>query len=744
MTKSTFIILTLVLVAAESLGQFEKITNTSIVSEEFRSTRAVWGDFDNNGYPDIYIRNSDTTNSLFLNNGDETFTKLATGSIVRDVIPTSTLSKVDINNDGNLDLFISGGTSYNKLYFGNGDGTFTESAETNLLVTGGTSISWGDYDRDGDLDAAVSKYFGTNVFFENNGDGSFTEIVDSEFSTVGSSYSTWVDVNNDGYLDIYSVDFIGSPNLFINNKNKTFTMDASNAIVMNVSDPENQAWGDYNNDGYLDLFIGRYPDFPNEGNMLLKNNGDGTFTEIVDTELKIDYTNEYVEGANWEDYDNDGFLDIYMATSTGRSRLFHNDGDGTFTEITADFLSNTNSGYRYSANWADYTNDGFPDLFSAVAASSVAASENDNNVLLKNLSTTNNWLNVSLKGSQNNSYGIGAKITAYHGEWLLSKRIIENGYGVSDFRENFGLGELFGLDSITVDWPTGDRQTVKNLLPNQFIEIHEDSIYSVPLAPTNLLSNALSGHAIELSWEDENDSSEAFLLFISTDSLNFDLVKTIDGSTRNTTLENLEEQTKYYFKLLSTTKVSFSDAGVTSAMTVLSTPTQVSHTDITATSARIKWTDNSNFEDSYVIELDTHQGFSNAESFSSTTSDLLLENLTEGTDYFVRIKAINQLTESNYSETLSFTKLALPLNISTAENVEVYPNPTSDVLKISNVSEESILLTLHSMDGSLILTKEINRHDGLFSVNLKGLKSGSYIVTLFGNDLIAARRIVKN
>lgn len=746
MTKKITTLFITLLASFISYSQFTKLTNNELILEERRSLESVWGDFNNDGYPDIYVMNEGTsTNSFFFNDGNEGFTQVVSGDIATDEIPHAAVTKVDINDDGFLDLFVTGGSSNNFLYQNNGDGSFTKITTGDIVTKGGTSISWGDYDRDGDLDAAISITTG-NAFFENNGDGSFTEILTSEFANTSSSYSTWVDINNDGFLDIYAINFSGSPDLFINNGDKTFTEDTESTIVVDVPDCENQAWGDFNNDGYLDLFVGRYPtSSPPEGNKLFKNNGDGTFTEMENSELKTNDTNEYVEGSNWADYNNDGYLDLYMATSTSGNLLFMNNGDGSFGEINEGFLDNAGGNTAsYSVNWADFNNDGYIDLFSAVADFDSEPAETDRNYLLKNNNGSNNWLNVSLRGSQNNFFGVGAKLTAYNGDWLLSKRIIENGFGVSDFRENFGIGESFGLDSLVVDWSTGERQVVKNLLSNKFIEIHEDSVYSIPLAPTGLSSSTINDSAIQLSWEDGNDSNEGFLLFISTDSIKFDLVDTLDSSIRSMTQENLEEGTKYYINLLSTNQSNYSDNSVTSATTKLSPPTEISTSDLNPTSVQINWIDNSNFEDTYVVELDINQDFSDPQIFSSTVSGLLLEDLASETNYFVRVKATNEQTESDYGDILSFTTpVILSLENLTAENVEVFPNPTSDYLKIRNLSKESILLTLHSLDGSLIISEELNRSNGLFSVSLKDVNPGTYVITLSSKNLTTSTRIVK-
>ena len=744
MIKNTSLFILFILLCLTSYSQFTRLTNSDLVLEERRSLEAVWGDFNNDGYPDIYVLNGGgtSTNSFFINNGDETFSKVTSGDIATDEIPLAAVSKVDINNDGHLDLFVTGGNTDNFLYQNNGDGTFTKITTGDIVTNGGTSVSWGDYDQDGDLDAAMSKS-SQNAFFENNGNGTFTKVTTSEFATVGSSYSTWIDINNDGFLDIYAINFSGSPHLFINNGDKTFTLDSQSSIVVDVPNSENQTWGDFNNDGYLDLFVGRYPiNVPPEGNKLFQNNGDGTFTEI-ETTLKITDTNEFVEGSNWADYDNDGHLDLYMSTSTSRNRLFKNNGDGSFSEINEGFLNNANTA-SYSVNWADFNNDGYMDLFSAVADFELDPAETDRNYLLKNNGGSSNWLNVSLRGTENNFFGVGAKITSHSDDLILSKRVISNGFGASDFREHFGLGESFGLDSLVVEWPTGKQQVIKNLLSNKFIEIHEDSVYSIPSAPSNPLANALDDESIMLTWENESDTNEGFLLFISTDSMTFDLVDTLDAATTSRTFENLDEGTKYYFNVLSISKSNFSDNSATSAITKLSAPTEISQSNLTSESVQINWLDNSELEDTYVVELDFSEDFSNPELFNSTAPNILLENLTAETSYFLRVKATNPENASDYSDTFSFqTPVILSNEDLVTENIAFYPNPTKDYLNISNPFRKSLSLSLRGLNGSLILSKEIESYRETVSLDMSKIDAGVYVLTLSSEGVHTTKRIIK-
>src|SRR5437773_5816887 len=118
------------------------------------------------------------------------------------------------------------------------------------------------------------------------------------------------------------------------------------------------AWGDYDNDGYLDLFVPNN----NENNFLYHNNRDGTFTKITSGRIVTDGGNSF--GAAWGDYDNDGFLDLFVANVNQKNFLYRNNGDGTFTKITSGAIVN-DVGYSWGAAWGDYDNDGFLDLFVA-------------------------------------------------------------------------------------------------------------------------------------------------------------------------------------------------------------------------------------------------------------------------------------------------------------------------------------------------------------------------------------------
>ena len=289
----------------------------------------------------------------------------------------------DYNNDGLLDILFTAAHGGCSLYRNNGDGTFTDVSINSGLdaCVNGFVVTAGDYDNDGFVDLYVTRlgfYAGNSVLYHNNGDGTFTDVTEQAgVQSWGPGFTaSWVDYDCDGYLDLFVANNLGGlfdrriPNrLFHNNGDGTFT-DVTEAAGLHTIFPTfGSSWGDYNNDGYPDLFLSASLGRP----QLFRNNGDGTFTEVG---VEAGMT-DFVVGTTcfFCDYDNDGWLDIVQFTwsdhedvihtmKTGHGpadgspmRVYHNNRDGTFSmrsgELGIDGCWGTMTG-----NCGDLNNDG--------------------------------------------------------------------------------------------------------------------------------------------------------------------------------------------------------------------------------------------------------------------------------------------------------------------------------------------------------------------------------------------------
>ncbi len=504
--------LLMTLSSVASAQQFTDVsTAAGMISLASRSWgNPMWGDLNNDGLLDLIVPKHELTLHgargdgpppfIYLNKGDGTFTDFRTGSGIGRQNPDTGawlgFSLGDYDGDGNLDLLVveppyqSGVGRHqptrNPLFKGQGDGSFVYVSNTvglELARNQGESSFWVDYDNDGKLDLFVKNipdFFigGVNVLYHNNGDGTFTQVpnagglADAEHGTTEGTVCSFVDYDNDGFMDATFGGNGVSEALYHNNGDGTFTDVTTSSGLIPRPNSNAIAWGDYNNDGLLDLYISR-GEPRGQGYLrdtLYKNNGDGTFTDVTDSAGLVEDTNTWA--AVWGDYDNDGFLDLFVArpgtTAIGvgnANLLYHNNGDGTFTDVAAAQGvamqdDKVTSAHKVAA-WGDYDNDGFLDLAvkDGIGPTSITGDAAKGfHFLFRNNGNANHFVEIKLRGVQSNRDGIGARVTA---KWAGGSAFRENNGGGGGEYASQGSNPLhFGIKNapsarITIEWPSG-------------------------------------------------------------------------------------------------------------------------------------------------------------------------------------------------------------------------------------------------------------------------------------------------
>ena len=315
-------------------------------------SQAAWGDFDNDGDLDLLITGDDTTGAVarVCRNDNGTFTDANANLIGAE---RSQPGWADYDHDGYLDILITGGSTH--LYHNNGDATFTEVAAGFPPISYGT-FAWGDMDNDGDLDLLL---VGTTNYpnsicqvWRNDGGGSFNNLL-LPLPGVYFSSADWGDYDNDGDLDFlysgYGAGGVLVTKLMRNDGNGAFTEVAAGLPAVYGS---TTAWGDYDNDGDLDIFLNGRDSNGSSISRIYRNDA-GAFTDIG-----AGLTGGWAYRTAWADFDNDGFLDVAAGGRDAQTRLYRNNRNQTFSQVTVT-LTNLDEGV---ATWADYDNDGDLDL----------------------------------------------------------------------------------------------------------------------------------------------------------------------------------------------------------------------------------------------------------------------------------------------------------------------------------------------------------------------------------------------
>ncbi len=486
-------------------------------------------DFDDDGWIDIYLVNGAVlddegevrrvaSDRLYRNNRDGTFADVTAGAGLGDPSWGMGVAVADVDGNGFPDLYI---TNYgpNRLYLNRGDGTFSETARA-AGVAGAewsSSAAFADYDGDGDVDLYVSNYLefsrsdpsedslfcryrGIRVqcgprgmiptadrLYENLGDGRFEDVTEaSGMALAPDSYGLgviWADYDDDGDPDLYVANDSTSNFLFRNNGDKSFEEAALVASVALSEDGKEQAgmgvdFGDYDNDGDLDLIVTNFSD---DYNTLYRNLGDGEFADISYRVGLGESTWALLGwGAQFADVDRDGFLDIAVANGHVYPELdghefgvAYRQPNAVFMNRKADSFKRTDlppaAPHQSSRGLAvgDIDNDGAVDL--------LIANLDATPTLLRGRPSAGHWLLLDLRGAPPNRSAIGARAVVKTGDRTQTRYVRSGGsyQSQSDLRLHFGLGGDTVIDEIRVHWPNGREQVLETVEADQILRIEQ-------------------------------------------------------------------------------------------------------------------------------------------------------------------------------------------------------------------------------------------------------------------------------
>ncbi len=549
--------------------EFEEAFNIYKYRNFYNGGGVALGDVNNDGLTDIYFSGNRVDNRLFLNRGDFNFEDVTASAGVAGKAAWSTgVTMADVNADGWLDIYlcnsgdIEGDNKRNELYLNNQDGTFREAAESFGLANEGLSTHavFFDYDRDGDLDCyllnnsyqAIGSFNlernerpkrdeeGGDVLYRND-NGQFVDVSEAAGiygSIIGFGLGITVgDVDRDGWPDLFiSNDFFERDYLYHNNQDGTFSEVLPEAMSSISAASMGADMADINNDGYGEIFVTEMLPASNERlktattfenwnkyqfnlkndyyhqftrNMLQRNNGDGTFTEVG--RLAGVEASDWSWGALIFDMENDGYKDLFVANgifqdltnrdfldyiandefkkevvASGKvdfkklvdaipsnpvpNRAFRNqgpEGDYLFEDIATTYGLDL-LGFSNGSAYGDLDNDGDLDL--------VVNNVNRTATVYRNRAedrTENNWLQVRLTGTEQNTFAVGTQATLYAGgEIQFLEHMPMRGFQSSmDYRLHFGLGDKVAVDSLVLLWPDGSRASVQNPPVNEVLEL---------------------------------------------------------------------------------------------------------------------------------------------------------------------------------------------------------------------------------------------------------------------------------
>ncbi|MXN92444.1 T9SS type A sorting domain-containing protein [Flavobacterium sp. Sd200] len=435
-------------------------SSTSFSQQSISMTGTQYCIVDLNGdyLDDIVAPVNNGVNVLYQSANGSGFTQASLTAPSTVYMPSWSMAAGDFDKNGFNDLLYGSGSGATVM-LANATGTAFETAFISTQYLFSQRTNFVDINNDGNLDAFVCHDVQPNCYFLNDGAGGFTFHQGGlgDFASGGNYGSIWIDYDNDGDSDLFIAKCRGGSDAAIdelhrNNGDGTFTNVAQQAGFADLHQSWSSAWGDFDNDGDMDVLVGG----SSSPHKLMRNNGNGTFTNVTVGSGFESYTTNIEHTAH--DFDNDGYVDIFG----GGNIIMHNNGDMTFSPISVS-ASNGPIG--------DLNNDGFLDI------------QNGNTLHINN-GNDNHYLKVHLQGVESNRNGIGARVVIYANgaPWSQQIRDVKSGDGfryMSSLNTHFGLGSVTELVKLVVIWPSGTIDMIDYPTIDSAILVVEGSTLSV-------------------------------------------------------------------------------------------------------------------------------------------------------------------------------------------------------------------------------------------------------------------------
>lgn len=664
-----------------------------------------WCDIENDGDLDLAFSNQDGTGFWLYRNDGSTFTNITSSAGLAGQGAYKILW-AEVTNDIYTDLILNG-----TLYKNNGDGTFSN-------ITSGSGVSGylysaADFDKDGYNDL-LRLSPDVSVLY-NDGDNMFT-------SSLIENSSYWVvtclDYDLDGYLDIYLGTYGNDPNKLYKNLGDGSFEDVTSAANVNYSGAAHGLTsGDFNNDGFPDLYIGSY------GNLsckLLQNQGDGTFSDVTSGSGASGHND--TRTTSFVDYNNDGFLDIFSSHHNFYSysnTLLRNNGDGTFTNVAPEMGPQFSSewiGDYFGIGWGDYNNDGAIDLF--------AAGHIDKYRLFRNDNCPGNYLNINLVGTVSTYNAVGAIVELWaEGEKIT--RWVNGGEGKHDFSSfnlEFGLGDKTMVDSLTVFWPGEIIEKMYNLEANQFFTITEGSApLTLVMSPNSVICY---GDTVQIFGE------------VNGGSGNYNFLWTPTAGLSDPTISN---------------PMAFPEITTTYTLTVVdginTISDSVSITVFTCPNPEITVFPNDTVDINDTIVLSAGAGYLAYIWQDGSTDSTYTATNTSGANGGEQVYTVTVYGSSGCSghDTISVWFLPLTEIIINKAGllIEIFPNPAKTELAIYSKSGANLNYEIYNLQGSVLIQGSLItkfRNNG-FEIDVSSLQNGIYILKVF--DVVTKTKITK-